>query len=103
MLDFDLIGVRVAEKTKIYIEVRVFRGFFVEGHTVVEKSPVLAVYIAFFRIRMTPSCEPGHSSSVTLSPMQRTGLDELQLGPSCGKHRVYCGPSCVPWVNSLIL
>ena len=48
MLDFDPIGVRVADKTKIDIEVRVFRGFFVEVHTVVEKSPVLDVYIAFF-------------------------------------------------------
>jgi hypothetical protein len=61
LLDFDLIGVRVVDKTKIDVEVRVFRGFFVEVHTVVEKSPVLDVYIAFFRIRMTPSCEPGHS------------------------------------------
>ena len=43
MLDFDPIGVRVADKTKIDIEVRVFRGFFVEGHTVVEKSLVLDV------------------------------------------------------------
>jgi len=62
LLDFDLIGFRVAEKTNIDIEVRVFRRFFVEGHTVVEKSPVLAVYIAFFWIRMTSSCEPGHAS-----------------------------------------
>jgi len=75
LLNFDLIGVRVAEKTKIDIEVRVFRGFFVEGHTVVEKSPVLAVYIAFFRIRMTPSCEPGHSSCLRQSPMTALGLN----------------------------
>jgi hypothetical protein len=75
LLDFDLIGFRVAEKTKIDIEVRVFRGFFVEGHTAVEKSPVLAVYIALFRIRMTPSCEPGHSSCHRQSPMTALGLN----------------------------
>ncbi len=75
MLDFDLIGVRVAEKTMIDIEVRVFRGVFVEGHTVVEKSPVLAVYIAFFRIRMLPSHEPGHCSCHGQSPMTALGLN----------------------------
>ncbi len=64
LLDVDLIGVRVAEKTKIDIAVRVFRRFFVEGHTVVEKAPVLAVYIAFFdpvlsaRALFVPLAEP---------------------------------------------
>ena len=75
MLDFDPIGVRVADKTKIDIEVRVFRGFFVEGHTVVEKWLVLDVYIAFLLIRMTPSCEPGHSSCHRENSMTALGLN----------------------------